>query len=221
MPNRTVWVFAIATACLLGGFSGLRAAEGQDAPPKAGERRPPPGMVLKFILAHAQELGLTDEQKQKFEAIQKEHEGERPPRPGAGEGGGPGEGPFAGVLTPEQREKMRELMKAEVKDRPREAGDRRPPLARIHEFILAHAKDLNLTDEQKQKLDAILKEHQGERPPRPGGENGKGPGGEAGKGPGEGPFAEILTPEQREKLRELLKEEVKNRRPGDEGKAPK
>jgi Spy/CpxP family protein refolding chaperone len=212
MPQRPVWISAIVVACLLGGLGGLRAGDAPDAPNKPGERRPPPVQIAKFILAHAQELSLTDDQKQKFEAILKEHQGERPPRPGGEDAGKPGEGPFAGVLTQEQREKMRELMKAEH-------GDRRPPLGQILKFMLAHAQELNLTDEQKQKLEAILKEHQGEhpRPEVPKGERPQRPG-------GEGPFAELLTPEQREKLRELLKAELPARPhgdrppPGDEGK---
>lgn len=231
MPNRFVWFFAIAITGLLLGFGGLRASDEANGPNKPGERCPPPGAVLKFILAHAQELSLTDEQKEKFETILKEHQGERP-RPDVpkgerlqrldGEGGGPGGGVLTGVLTQEQREKLRELVKAELQDRQHEQGDRRPLLARIHEFILAHAQELNLTDEQKQKLETILKEHQGERPRAdlPDGERPQRLGGENGNAPGEGPFA-VLTQEQREKLRELLKAEAATRHPGDAAKLQK
>ncbi len=107
---------------------------------------------------------------------------------------------------------------------------RPPPPQVIGKFILAHATDLNLTDDQKTKIETWLKDHPGKEGGGPGGggagggegkaERHKGPppgGGAAGGGGGgaggggavdgqkpKGPFADILTKEQHDKLHELL-----------------
>jgi len=81
-------------------------------------------------------------------------------------------------------------------------GRRGPPMGMIGKFILDHAKELALTDEQKAKIEAFLKEHKpGEGRPEGRPPEGKGPEGKHGKGP----FADLLTEEQRAKLHELLK----------------
>jgi len=91
--------------------------------------------------------------------------------------------------------------KAEKKDE----GRRGPPMGMIGKFILDHAKELALTDEQKAKIEAFLKEHKPEGRPE-GRPEGKKPDGEKAEGKhGKGPFADILTEEQRAKLHELLK----------------
>jgi Spy/CpxP family protein refolding chaperone len=135
--NRTAWTVSVfgILALLVGVAVGGAAAEGNGGPPvaKTGEGPPPPtpGVIGKFILAHAQELNLTEDQKQKIEAWLKEHQGEGPGKPGGGAGtpgdgaGKPGagvgkagdakhgKGPFADILTDEQHAKLRELLKAE------------------------------------------------------------------------------------------------------------
>ena len=124
MLHRMSWL-VLAVVLALPAFGG--EAEKGDGP-----RRPRPGMILKFVMDHAQDLGLTDEQKQKIETLIKERADKKPPegRP-EGEGrpedkpegreGRHGKGPLADILTEEQNAKLRELLKAgrpERKDKP-------------------------------------------------------------------------------------------------------
>ena len=91
-----------------------------------GRRGPPMGMVGKFILDHAQELTLTDEQKAKIENWLKDH---KPPE-GRPEGKKPegrhGKGPFADILTEEQRTKLHELLKAARPEKKEKEADAKP-----------------------------------------------------------------------------------------------
>jgi len=81
-------------------------------------------------------------------------------------------------------------------------GHRGHPMGMIGKFILDHAKELALTDKQKAKIEAFLKDHKpGEGKPEGRPPEGKGPEGRHGKGP----FANLLTEEQKAKLHELLK----------------
>jgi hypothetical protein len=103
---------------------GGEAAGGNVGAPGEGHPPPKPGVIGKFILAHAQQLNLTDDQKQKIEAWLKDHQGDGPGKPGGGagkpgDGAGKagdakhGKGPFADILTEEQHNKLRDLLKAE------------------------------------------------------------------------------------------------------------
>lgn len=134
-------MLALPVGVALGGEAG----GGNDGAQGEGHRPPPPGVIGKFILAHAQELSLTDDQKQKVQAWLDAHPGDGQGKPGGdhgkpgdgqgkpggghgkpGEGAGkPGEGagkagdgkagkgPFADILTEEQHNKLREMLKAE------------------------------------------------------------------------------------------------------------
>lgn len=106
---------------------------GGEAEGKGESPRPPrPGMVIKFVLDHAQELVLTDDQKAKIEALVKEHAGKRPEgrpegkpegRPEGkpeGKDGRHGKGPLADILTEEQSAKLKEMLKAGRPDRKEE-----------------------------------------------------------------------------------------------------
>jgi len=128
--KRAAWMVLVLgiLALPLGVAVGGQAAEGNGGPPAAkpgeGPRPPKPGVIGKFILAHAQELNLTEDQKQKIEAWLKEHPGDGQGKPGGGHGkpgegaGKPadvkhGKGPFADILAEEQHAKLLELLKAE------------------------------------------------------------------------------------------------------------
>ena len=124
-----VLVFGIL-ALPVGVAVGGEAAGGNGGAPGQGHPPPPPGVIGKFILAHAQELGLTEDQKQKIEAWLTAHQREGQGKPGGGAGkagggagkpgaggGGPGKGPFADILTEEQHNKLRGLLKAEPPQR--------------------------------------------------------------------------------------------------------
>jgi len=123
MMHRVVLVLAFLALPLFGG-----EADGKGE----GPRPPRPGMVIKFVLDHAQELALTDDQKAKIEALVKEHAGKRPEgrpegkpegRPEGkpeGKDGRHGKGPLADILTEEQSAKLKELLKAGRPDRKEE-----------------------------------------------------------------------------------------------------
>jgi len=128
--NRAAWmvlvlgILALPVGVAVGGEAGGGDGGAPNAKPGDPPRPPRPGVIGKFILAHAQELSLTDDQKQKIEAWLKEHQGDGPGKPGAGAGkpgdgagkaGDPkhGKGPFADILTEEQHTRLRELLKAE------------------------------------------------------------------------------------------------------------
>jgi Spy/CpxP family protein refolding chaperone len=127
--NRFAWlVLLFGMLALPAGV--LVSGEGEGGPPAGrkdeGPRPPRPGVIGKFILEHAQELNLTEDQTQQIKALlkehQKEHQGEGPGHPGGpgkpGDGadkpgdGKHGEGPFAEILTEEQHNKLREMLKA-------------------------------------------------------------------------------------------------------------
>jgi len=79
-----------------------------------GAHRPKPGMIAKFILAHAQDLNITDEQKQKIETWVKEHQEDnkgKPPEKAESKPEKHGKGPFSEILTDEQQNKLKELLK--------------------------------------------------------------------------------------------------------------
>ena len=105
-------------------------AEGKDG----GPRPPKPGMVIKFVLDHATELVLTDDQKAKIEALVKDHEarkGDEPKKEGPPPEGRPeGKmerrrgGPLMDILTEEQNAKLRELLKANRPERSEPKKDR-------------------------------------------------------------------------------------------------
>jgi hypothetical protein len=67
---------AILVLLALPAFSAEPEAKGERHKTGEGQRppRPEPGVVAKFILSHAQELSLTNEQKVKIEAFVKEHQ---------------------------------------------------------------------------------------------------------------------------------------------------
>ena len=123
MMHRVALVVAFLALPLFGG-----EAEGKGE----GPRPPRPGMVIKFVLDHAQELALTDDQKAKIEVLVKEHAGKKPEgRPegkpeGRPEGkpeskdGRHGKGPLADILTEEQSAKLKELLKANRPERKEE-----------------------------------------------------------------------------------------------------
>lgn len=131
MGSRYVQISAIIAACLIG--VGVRADDKPDRPKKDGDRphkdgeKGPDGRLPKFALAHAAELSLTDEQKQKLEAMLKfmeEHRGDGERKKGGGGDIQRPEGPDR-ILTEEQRAKLKELLIAEKGDRPdRPKGDR-------------------------------------------------------------------------------------------------
>jgi len=86
----------------------------------AGEhKRPPLEMIIKFALDHKDALNLTADQVSKLEALAKnpppkpEHKpGDKPPE---GEAGGKGRegGPLKDILSEDQMDKLKELLKAE------------------------------------------------------------------------------------------------------------
>ena len=130
MLHRMAWLALVFGFLYLPVFGGEAEGKGE------GPRPPRPGMMLKFVMDHAQELGLTDEQKQKIEGMLKEHADKKPPEGGPGRpegrpegksegrnGRGPGRhgrGPLAGILTEEQHAKLIELLKAGRPDRDEE-----------------------------------------------------------------------------------------------------
>ncbi|HEY3323645.1 MAG TPA: hypothetical protein VGP72_24535 [Planctomycetota bacterium] len=151
---------AMAVAADNGGGNGGPPPGGK---PGEGPHHPPPPVIGKFILAHADQLSLTDDQKQKIADRIKEIEAKgpkgpppdggtadgtgKPPKHGdgggkhgdgtgaGGGGGGPGahgdgppkKGPFADILTDDQRNKLHELLKAEApKGPPPEGGQGGP-----------------------------------------------------------------------------------------------
>ena len=124
--KRAAWMVLVfgMLALPVGVAVGGEGGGGHGGAQGEGQRPPPPGVIGKFILAHAQELSLTDEQKQKIEAWLKEHPGDGQGKPGGGHGkpgegaGKPadvkhGKGPFADILAEEQHAKLLELLKAE------------------------------------------------------------------------------------------------------------
>jgi Spy/CpxP family protein refolding chaperone len=122
--NRIFWVVLVFAMLALPAYviAGEPDAKGDDKG-KTEHRRPPMGMVGKFILDHAKELAVTDEQKAKIEAILKEHqddakppkaEGKPEPKPEGKAEGKHGKGPFADILTEEQHNKLREMLKTEM-----------------------------------------------------------------------------------------------------------
>jgi Spy/CpxP family protein refolding chaperone len=138
MKSRLVQISAIAAACLIA--TGVRADDNADKPNKKGGDRPhkdgdhkPDGKLPKFALAHAADLNLTDEQKQKLEAMVKfmeEHraaDGDKKPEGGVNKPEG-----LERILTDEQKAKLKELLMAERGDRPdkpkkgRPDGDKKP-----------------------------------------------------------------------------------------------
>jgi Spy/CpxP family protein refolding chaperone len=120
--NRISWVVLVFAMLALPAY--VTAGEPDAKPDRHGKedrQRPPMGMVGKFILAHAQELALTDDQKAKIEAIMKEQaenkgkpEPKAEPKPEGKAEGKHGKGPFADILTEEQHNKLREMLKAEM-----------------------------------------------------------------------------------------------------------
>lgn len=207
------WRGILTVAVLLGCLAGYALAEGDkggpggpggpggkpDKPPKG--KRPEPGRIIKIALDHAADLQLTDEQKAKLEELLKNApkkdgppgDGQRPPKDGGGDKGGPKDGgdhagpkdgPPDGKAPPEGKHPL------EGKDGqgPPEGkkpgggeGQKHPPkdspLSKI------------LTEEQMAKLKDILKAEGIGGPGGPGGDKGgdhpKGPppGGDHPKGP--------------------------------------
>ena len=111
--------------------TAMAAEGGKEGEGRKGGRRPPPGMIAKFALEHAEQLSLTTEQKTKLEELLAKAKdgppGDRPPgdRPPGdrppekkehgpeGRKGPPDGGPVFDILTEEQRGKLKELLKAE------------------------------------------------------------------------------------------------------------
>lgn len=119
MKTRLVQISAILAACLC---AGVRADDNPDKPKKGGGDRvhkDPDGRLPKFALAHAADLNLTDEQKQKLEAMAKFLEEHHPDGDKKPDGGGihKPEG-LERILTDEQRAKLKELLIAEKGNRP-------------------------------------------------------------------------------------------------------
>ncbi|MGD0093638.1 MAG: hypothetical protein ABSE73_27325 [Planctomycetota bacterium] len=147
--KHTAWIVLVLGILVLpaGVAVGGDAGGGNGGAPSQGHRPPPPEVIGKFILAHAQDLNLTDDQKQKVQDWLTAHPGDGSGQAGGGPGqggggpgkggggagqggggagqggggagkaggggGGPGHGPFANILTPEQHNKLHELLKAE------------------------------------------------------------------------------------------------------------
>jgi len=117
MVHRVTLLVLVAGLLALPVVAGEAEKDGPKAEKKdEGRRGPPAGMIAKFILDHAQELALTDDQKAKIEEWAKEHKPEGKPEGKKPEGekaeGKHGKGPFADILTEEQRAKLHELLKA-------------------------------------------------------------------------------------------------------------
>jgi len=123
----------LALIVLAAGLLAAPAFCGEAEGKGEGGRGPRHGMVIKFVLDHAKELALTDDQKDKIEALVKEHEarkGEGRPEPKRGEGRPEGKaegkhrGPLADILTEEQGAKLHELLKANRPEGKKESEDK-------------------------------------------------------------------------------------------------
>ena len=97
--------------CLMG--SSYAEGDG-NGPPKHGNRHR--GGRIQFILDHAKDLSLTDDQKTKLQALVPAGDGKTEggdSKPAAGEGKGDGLGEkVKAILTEEQQTKLQELIKA-------------------------------------------------------------------------------------------------------------
>ena len=115
--GRTAWMLVLAFGLLaMPAFCGEADGKGKQEE-REGRRGPPLGMIGKFILDHAKDLGLTDEQKTKIEeALKAAKDAPPPPKPeekGEAKDGKHGKGPFSDILTEEQKTKLKDLLKAE------------------------------------------------------------------------------------------------------------
>lgn len=132
-------------------ISPLTAAEGDASPKEHGGGGG--GNRVQFVLKHADDLKLTDEQKTKLSAPDATKE------------------TVDAVLAPEQADKLKELFKARAAERAASGGTPTPPPpaappVRPHiedgmatgdliKFVLAHEQDLMLRKEQKKQLDQL------------------------------------------------------------------
>lgn len=109
-------VAALVVALALS-FTGMAKAEEGPGPDAKAERKRPPHPIL-FILDHAKELGITDEQKAKLEELRekvlKHLDGAKPegkPEKPSEEARKALREQFEKILTAEQIEKLKEMMK--------------------------------------------------------------------------------------------------------------
>ena len=183
------------------GATGVQTPGGGDAPPTAGGGQRGGGgggrgFGLGFLATNDQfkkELGITDEQAKKIQAL-------IPARPQGGAAGGAQAAPAGGgqQMTPEERQKQRDELETKIKAILTPAQK-----ARIQEIqyqmMGARAfsnpdvvKALGITADQTKKIEALM-------PQRP---QGGAPGGQAAPGGAAPGGGQQMTPEERQKQRE-------------------
>ena len=194
----------IVAALLFIGAARNARAEGDTAPPPLQkEQRGRGGNRGQFMLKHAGDLNLTDEQKTKLDALVKESDAGGAPTP---ESSAAQKEKLDAVLTDAQREKMKELFKARQAERSTgaDAADvpKPPPpvphiedkvrAADVLQFILGHQTELFLRTDQKELFAPLSADPA-----------------KAGAGDSDGGMKkqiwDILTGQQIGKLREMLK----------------
>lgn len=129
------------------------------------------GNRAQFILKHADDLTLTDDQKTKLEALAKENES-APPSP---ENAAAQKEKLDAILTDAQRDKLKDIFRARMADRTagngKDAVDlplppQPPPVPHIEDkvhgadllsFILSHDTELFLRADQKELFDPLTK----------------------------------------------------------------
>lgn len=207
MLTRALYVVPVLFAA---GWLAASAAEGEgEKGPQRPPRRPEPGMIVRFALAHAEDLKLTDEQKTKLEELaarapKPPGEGERPNRPeGKGDMPGHKDGRPGGMEGPGGKDG------GGPGGREGHDGKQGPPDGKK-----------GPPDGKREPPDDKQGPPDGKHPPgdgEGGGEKPRGPRPEKGE-KREGPLMKILTEDQLAKLHELLKaEHPMGGKPGEGG----
>lgn len=153
-------------------------APAQVAGPPAARQERPPHAPLERLLERRAELGLTDEQVTRLQAIQARLQEQNAPLREQVRAARPAHAPHPRRMTPEQRAEMRERMQAMTPEQRREMrgqmrarlqehrGELEPVMRQLRENRRAAMDQVRevLTDEQEARLREMMEQRRERRP---------------------------------------------------------